>query len=281
MNKLASGAYASTEYPGVNVGFVVVPGGAVAIDAPTLPADAKAWRRRITETAGGPILYVVVTDGHPDRLLSVGLMKAPVVGSLAAYERAAKLTEGSWRAAAERWIRRFPQAAKALNEPAIALPEIILVSRLMLHRGDQVLSIETVPGAAPGSVWVHLPERNVLFAGDTVVIGTHPPMEATPDTKAWLDTLKGLRRPAHSKTTIVPGRGPISQQAATRPLSDYVALLRRRARSLRGDAQTGMAAAVADLMDAFPVGHNDHDAHEKQVRANLERACRVAEQASN
>ena len=65
----------------------------------------------------------------------------------------------------------------------------------MLHRDDQVLSIKTVAGAAPGSVWVFLPERDVLFAGDTVVVGTHPPMEATPDTKAWLDTLKGLRRP--------------------------------------------------------------------------------------
>ena len=160
MKKLRTGVYASTDYPGVNVGFIAVPGGAVAIDAPTLPSDAQAWRRRVMEAAGGPVLYLVLTDAHPDRLLSAGAMGAPIVASRAAYERASSLAEGSWRTAAERWARAHPRAAKALAKPSLALPEIMLDSRLTLHREDEAVTIESVAGAAPDSVWIHLPDRN-------------------------------------------------------------------------------------------------------------------------
>jgi hypothetical protein len=51
MKKIASNIYVSTEYPGVNVGFIVMPEGAVAVDAPTLPRDARAWRRKVLKTA--------------------------------------------------------------------------------------------------------------------------------------------------------------------------------------------------------------------------------------
>jgi glyoxylase-like metal-dependent hydrolase (beta-lactamase superfamily II) len=281
LKKLSARVYASTQYPGVNVGFVMMAAGAVAVDAPTLPADARAWRREVTEKAGGPILYLVLTDAHPDRLLSAGLLGAPIVASRAAYERAARLADGPWRSAAERWSHTHPDSAKALAQARPALPEILLISSLTLSRGDDRLTVECVDGAAPGSVWLDLREEGVLFAGDTFVTGQHPRMEATADSKAWLGTLKRLRRRAYEDTTIVPGRGSPCKPEATRQLSDYIAIVRRRARSLRRTGRAGLAEAVAELIKFYAASADRRELEEQQARANLEQAIRqLTEEAS-
>jgi glyoxylase-like metal-dependent hydrolase (beta-lactamase superfamily II) len=275
MKKIAPNIYASTQYPGVNVGFVVLPEGAVAVDAPTLPQDALAWRKQIVKKAGGPILYVVLTDAHPDRMLSAGLLEAPIVAARAAYERASAYTEGFRRGVVEGWARRYPGAADDLARVPLVLPEVMFTESLTLHKGGEDVTIRRVDGCSPGSSWIHFQERDVLFAGDTVVVDTHPFMEATLDTKAWLNTLKSLRRDRYSKTIIVPGRGPICDQSATHPLSEYVALARRRARSLQagGQARVDKVATVAELLSYFPVAGDEHDLVQRRVKAGLDRLC--------
>lgn len=275
MKEIAPNIFAATEYPGVNTGFIVVSGGAIAMDAPTLPQDARAWRQQIVETAGGPVLYVVLTDAHPDRLLCARLLEAPIVAVRAAYERAATYTDGFWRGVVEGWVRRYPEAAADLAEATVALPEVVFTARLTLHKGEAGVMVEHIAGGAPGSAWVYLREQNVLFAGDTLVVKAHPFLEATLDTGAWLSTLKSLRRARFAKTTIVPGRGPLCDQAATRPLSNYIALARRRARSLRTArrARVDKAAVVAELMDLFPVSEDERDAVQRRIRAGLDRLC--------
>jgi glyoxylase-like metal-dependent hydrolase (beta-lactamase superfamily II) len=274
VKQLCSGVYASTEYPGVTVGFVALPGGAVAIDAPTLPAHARAWRREVTDTAGGPILYLVLTDAHPDRLLSAGEMGAPIVASRKAYEEACRLAEGPWRTAAEHWAHLHPDAAKGLARHSLALPQVLALSSITLRRADEAITVESVAGATPGSVWVHLRNRRILFAGDTVVAEGHPRMENTTDSKAWLNTLKTLRRRAFAKTTIVPGRGAPCTQAATSLLSEYIALVRRRARSIRRAGRSGIGDAVAELVELCPADGDGAEFVEQLARANLERVLR-------
>jgi glyoxylase-like metal-dependent hydrolase (beta-lactamase superfamily II) len=275
MKKIAPNIYVSTQYPGVNVGFVVLPEGAIAVDAPTLPQDALAWRKQIVRKAGGPILYVVLTDAHPDRILSVGLLGAPIVAARAAYERAAAYTEGFRRGVIEGWGRRYPAAADDLAQVPLALPEVMFTESLTLHKGGEDVTIRRVDGCSPGSSWIHFEDQDVLFAGDTVVVDTHPFMEATLDTKAWLNMLKSLRRARYSKTIIVPGRGPICDQSATHPLSEYVALARRRARSLQsgGQARVDKAATVTELLAYFPVVDDEHDLVQRRVKTGLDKLC--------
>lgn len=275
MKKVAPNIYVVTKYPGVNAAFVVLPEGAIAVDAPTLPQDALAWRKQIVNKAGGPILYVVLTDAHPDRMLSIGLLEAPIVAARAAYERASAYTEGFRRSVVEGWVRRYPGAADDLAKVPPALPEVMFTESLTLHKGGEGVTIRRVDGCSPGSSWIHFQEQDVLFAGDTVVVDTHPFMEATPDTKAWLNTLKSLRRARYLRTKIVPGRGPVCDQSATRPLSEYVALARRRARSLQvgGRARVDKAAMVAELLSFFPVSGDEHDLVQRRVKAGLDRLC--------
>ncbi|MFL7794692.1 MAG: MBL fold metallo-hydrolase [Anaerolineae bacterium] len=275
MKKVATNIYVSTNYPGVNVGFIALPEGAIAVDAPTLPQDARAWREQVVKKAGGPILYVVLTDAHPDRVLSVRLLDAPIVAARAAYERAAVYTEGFRRSVIESWARRYPEVADDLAKVPPALPEVMFAESVTLHKGGVDVTVRHVDGGAPGSSWIYFQEQDVLFAGDTVVVDVHPFMEAAPDTKAWLNTLKSLRRERYSDTIIVPGRGPLCDQAATQPLSEYIALARRRARSLQsgGRARMDKAAAVADLLSFFPATGDEHDLVQRRVKTGLDRLC--------
>ena len=290
MKEIAPNIYASTEYPGVNVGLIVMPEGAIAVDAPTLPQDARAWRRQILETAGVPILYVVLTDGHPDRLLSAGILGgseeppstsdgtsasgwAPIVAARAVYDRAAAYTDGFWRGVVEGWVRRCPEAADDLLGRRGALPEIVFTSDLTLHKGGMGVTVKQIAGAAPGSAWIRLLELNVLFAGDTLVVGSPPILGAVPDTKAWLDTLTAMRRSSFSKTTIVPGRGPLCDHSATRPISEYIALARRRVRSLHasGQARTDISAVVNEMLSLFSLPEDEYDWAQRCVKAGLDR----------
>jgi glyoxylase-like metal-dependent hydrolase (beta-lactamase superfamily II) len=273
MNQIAPNTFASTEYAGSNVGFFAMPSGVIAIDAPVFPSDARAWRERILEATGTPILYLVLTDAHPDRMLSASLLGAPIVAARGAYEQAAAYTDGFWRSVADRWVRRFPEAAGDLSASRVAMPEIMFTRGLTLHKGGEGVTLHAVSGASPGSSWLHLPREDVLFAGDTVVAGVHPYVASAPDTRAWLETLRALRRPRFSQTTIVPGRGPICDGSATQALSDYIVLARRRVRSLHKTARPrgDTAAFVSELVSQFPIPGGERDWIQRRVRASLDR----------
>jgi hypothetical protein len=98
-------------------------------------------------------------------------------------------------------------------------------------------------------------------------------MHAAPDTKVWLNALTALRRARFARTTIVPGRGPLCDQAASRPLSEYIALARRRIRSLctAGQARVDMADVVAELLPLFPVPDDERELVSRRIKAGLER----------
>lgn len=276
MKEIASNVYVSTAYPGVNVGLIVMPEGAIAVDAPTLPRDARDWREKILQTKV-PLLYVVLTDGHPDRLLSAGILagseETPLVATRAAFDRAAAYTDGFWRGVVEGWVRRFPEIADDVTGMRGALPEILFTRDLTLHSGETSVTVHSVSGAAPGSAWIRLPEQNVLFAGDTLVVGSPPIMVATPDTKAWLNVLSSLRRPSFSETIIVPGRGPLGDQSATQPLSEYIALARRRVRSLDASKhpRPDMTAVVEEMVSFFSVPEAKHDLAHRRIKVGLDR----------
>lgn len=274
MKEIAPNIYVSTEYPGVNVGFIVLPAGVIAVDVPTLPGDARAWRRRIVETTGGgPIIYTVLTDAHPDRLLNAGLLQAPIVAARMVYDRASAYTDGFWHAAAEGWARRHPEAADDLADARVTLPEIVFTRCVTLRKGGMDVTVEHIAGAAPGSARIRLQKQDVLFAGDTLVTETHPYLAAAPDTKAWLNTLKSLRRPYFSQTIIVPGRGPLCDQSATRPFSEYLTLARRRVRLLHaaGRPRVDTATLVAELLPFFPVPDDEHDLIQRRIKTGLDR----------
>jgi glyoxylase-like metal-dependent hydrolase (beta-lactamase superfamily II) len=276
MDNIAPNVYVSTAYPGVNAGCIVLPEGIIAVDGPTLPQDARAWRRQL-ESLNRPILYLVLTDGHPDRLLGVGIVsehgKVPIVATRATYEQISTYSDNFFRLAAESWVRRYPQLSEEVATLSPVLPEITFTRRLTLCKGGGEVRIERVAGAAPGSALVYFPEQDVLFAGDTLVVGTPPIMGAMPDSKAWLETLARLSAPPFSKTRIVPGRGPVCDRSAVVALSDYIAMARRLVRSLNTVEQghVDYTTLIADMLAPFEIAEAELEMMQRRVKAGLER----------
>ncbi len=260
----------ATFYPGVNVAWIRTERGAIAVDAPPQPSDARSWRESIVQQAGS-IRYVILTDSHLDRLLGAGLLGAPVIAGLATLRRLQEGGEIFWRAAVEEWARRWP-GVENLPSPRSFLPQISVNGSITLHESPPVV-IESVRGATPGSVWARLPTQRVVLTGDTVVVGDHPLLSEAPDTAEWLRTLVELRRERFPADTVVPGRGAVGNKEITRDMSTYIQLIRRRVRSVhnangsRGD----LVGLVAELLAFFPVPPERREAVQRQVRADLER----------
>lgn len=271
MKSIASNVYVSTEYPYVNVGCIVGPAGVVAVDAPTLPGDAWAWRQQISELTGRPIVYTALTDAHPHRLLCASLLGAPIAASRAAYEHAAEYSRGFWRNVIRRLRRDHPEQGDALKGLDPALPGLLFTETLTLHKGGAEVTMERIEGAAPGSSWVKVQDARILFLGDTLVVGRPPVMEECPDTKAWLDTLTLLRRPYLSDVTLVPGRGAMGDQSTTEPMSEYIRLARRRVRSLhrRGRPREEVADAVDELLSMFSLPEERRSRFRRRARNGL------------
>jgi glyoxylase-like metal-dependent hydrolase (beta-lactamase superfamily II) len=271
MEQIAPNIYVSTAFQYVNVGCVIGPTGVVALDAPTLPQDVLTWRHQISQVTDRPIVYTVLTDAHPHRLLCAGLLKAPIVSSRAAYERATEYTRGFWRSVARRLKRHHPKQEENLRSVEPVLPEILFTETLTLHKAGAEVMIEKIDGAAPGSAWISPADADVYFVGDTLVVGRPPVMDATPDTKAWLDTLTKLRRSRFAGTTLVPGRGPLSDQSATHALSEYVRVARRRVRSLHRAARPRdeVAGLVNELLSIFALSESERDQFRRRIRNGL------------
>lgn len=273
MKKIAPNIYASTEYPEINIGFIVGSEGIIAVDAPTMPQDARAWRQMILDMTDLPIMYTVLTDAEPHRILSAGELKAPIVATRAAYKRAVSYTDGFWRNVVRKLKRRYPEEEKELSKVNVVLPEILFSGKLKLHKGGAEVTVQAIAGNAPGSAWVDMRDEGVIFLGDTLVVGTPPIMEETPDTKAWLSTLTTLRRPRFADIALVPGRGSISDHSVTRKISEFIRLARRRMRSLhRTDgSQKDASKFVDELLALFPTAEEEQDQLNKRVKSGLER----------
>lgn len=271
MEQIAPNIYVSTEYPCVSVGCVIGPAGVIAVDAPTLPQDALAWRRQISRLTDRPIVYTVLTDEHPHRLLSARLLGAPIVASEVAYTQAAGYTRGYWRNVLRHLRRRSPEQGAGLKGLGAMLPQILFRDSVTLHRAGTDMTVETIEGAHPGSAWLDLRDENVVFLGDTLVVDEPPVMDATPDSKAWLQTLTMLRRPRFSGVTLVPGRGPASSQSATERLSEYLRVARRRVRSLHSSARPrdDVVDFVDELLSIFSLSDEERNRHRRRVRSGL------------
>ncbi len=272
IQEITPNVYVSTVYPGINVGFVLTDGGPVAVDAPLLPADAQVWRERVREIAGRPIRYTILTDHRPERVLGAGLLGAPVIAGRGTFDYFRTVGEEYGQAAIEEWSGQHPDAASGLEKLKPPVPEITLSGRLTLHSSPHII-VDVIAGAGPGSLWVRLPQARVLFAGDTVVVGTHPFLGDAPDTRAWLSTLVDLRRSYFPINVIVPGRGPVSAKAETRPLSEYMQLVRRRIRSFHvsGRARSDLDSLVPEFLPLFPVGDEEEERVQRRIGDGLER----------
>lgn len=272
MQEIAPGIFVETGFRRINVGAILTDEGFVLIDTPPYPADAQRWRDTLADLSDKPVRAIILTDCHRDRLLGSCWFDAPVIvahDETVAYMR--NLPAAFLEMSVEALTNDLPERS-AFAGVHIQLPTIGFSQRMQLRYGDCVIPLLSMPGPTAGSLWVHLPEQRILFAGDSIIVGQHPYISSA-NTKNWLESLTVLRRSRFPADRIVPGRGPLVDKSATEPISNYLRLARRRVQGLyrAGRPRADTAALVPELLEVFPCADGDLERIQRRIKAGLDR----------
>ncbi len=272
MLEIAPGVYIETGFRRVNVGAVLTEAGFVLIDTPPYPDDALAWRDMLAGLSPRPILAIINTDCHADRILGNGWFDARVI--VAHEDTIARLENvpSSFLESAVDSLVRSPGERSHFLGTQVKIPTVGFSHRMQLRYGGLAIPLIAMSGPTAGSLWVHLPEQRIVFVGDSVVVHQHPFISST-TTKNWLESLTILRRSRFAADWIVPGRGPVVDKDATEPISDYLRLARRRVQSLyrAGRPRADTSTLVPELLEQFPYDESDLEQVQRRIKAGLDR----------
>ncbi len=196
--ELAAGVWIATVEPeSVTVGLVAGRDAALLIDCGSSPAQGAAVRKSAGETAGVPLLGVVVTHWHFDHAFG-----------LAAF---ADLESIGHESVPER-LRSVEAAAAArelgVDPDALAPPRRTLAVATAVELGGRRVEIVHLGrGHTDGDLIVVVPDANIVFAGD--LIESAGPPKSGPDSvpAEWPATLDGLVGLMTAETRAVPGHG--------------------------------------------------------------------------
>lgn len=248
MHEIVPGVFVTTDYPPYNLTLIKTEEGAIVIDLPPRPSHLAMWLEQATDI-GGQIRYVILTDARPERQLAAAQCSLPMVSSEAALRAMASWEERPWREFLQDAATRYPEEAELISALKPRTPSMACAGRLFFHIKTPPIEVEAIEGAAVGSLWLYIPDAGVLVSGDTVTVDEPLPLEHTPDSKAWLNTLAALSRRT-SVRTIIPGRGraPLSR-ADLEPQRELLRVMRRTARSLARHPTNGgkLSRAAMDL----------------------------------
>jgi cyclase len=210
MEEIDNGIYYENAFPGVTLGALVLKHGTLLIDAPLRAEDARSWRAALISFGSDTNRMLVNLDAHPDRTLGARALEATII----AHQKTAQV------------FRSRPSVFKGQNADSgsewetyndavgtrWAVPDITFNQRLFLHWGPPEVILEHHPGPAPGAIWVIIPDRKVIFVGDTVLYN-QPPFLTHAEIPAWVDALELLNK-GYSDYIIVSGRdGPVPNEA--------------------------------------------------------------------
>lgn len=276
MDKLTPNVYVETGYRGSTVGAIITPLGVICVDTPLLPADARHWRAQIASITHQPIVYLIYTDGHRDRVLGHQWLGGMIVAHEATWDKMRSYGDALRQQVVEFLAHHgAPDAAEEIaHHLQLGLPQLTVSdnSTLTLHTNKPQVSVRPVGGANPGSVWVELPDQGVVFAGDLVTLNTHPFMSEASMT-VWLDRLAELRDPEYFATKIVPGRGSGYRRADTQKVSDYLTDMRDSVRQMMRErrGRIDVSELMPPFLDRFPIPIGENERVQRRIKTGLEK----------
>lgn len=232
---------------GANAGIVIGEKGILVVDTLVSAREAKRFIRDIREVSDKPITFVVNTHSHLDH--SFGNSEFAGIGAhLIAQSDGSQLMHKN----AENTLTNavlFGLSREDMAGTTIVYPDITFQQRLDIDLGDlKVELIHLHPSHSPGSLLVHIPAENIVFAGDVLFSDFHPYM-ADGDLEGWLETLDFLQ--TLEAKQIIPGHGPLSGSGEVEAMKDYLTRFDQYARKLaRGS--TDMAGVVTELREMLP-----------------------------
>lgn len=208
-----------------NAGFVITPAGVVVIDALGSPALAERLLAQIARLTPLPVTHLIVTHYHADHIYGLQTFRARGVRVLA--HQAARLYLNSDTAQLRLQASRSELAPWIDEDTRLVQADEWLNGDRDLTVGGVRFEIRAVgPAHTPEDLVVYLPSEKVLFAGD-LVFRSRIPYVGQADSRHWIVALERLL--SFDAGVVVPGHGPLSQQARQdmQLTRDYLVYLRK------------------------------------------------------
>jgi glyoxylase-like metal-dependent hydrolase (beta-lactamase superfamily II) len=208
-----------------NAGFVITPAGVVVIDALGSPALAERLLAQIARLTPLPVTHLIVTHYHADHIYGLQTFRARGVRVLA--HQAARLYLNSDTAQLRLQASRTELAPWIDEDTRLVQADEWLAGDRDLTVGGVRFEIRAVgPAHTPEDLVVYLPSEKVLFAGD-LVFRSRIPYVGQADSRHWIVALERLL--SFDASVVVPGHGPLSQQARQdmQLTRDYLVYLRK------------------------------------------------------
>jgi glyoxylase-like metal-dependent hydrolase (beta-lactamase superfamily II) len=226
--------------------------GVVAVDAPLLLSDGRAFRARL-EALGKPLLGVLVTHPHPDHYNTIGeLLVGESVPVIAHGEVAREIREKD-DAKRTQWGPMFGD-----EWPANAtFPNRLVGDEESVELGDLRFTAWDFGAGESRSetVWL-LGDGDTAFVGDLAFNGTHAYL-ADGSTDAWLRALDRAEESLSDVRTLYVGHGAPTGAAAFAEQRRYLLMVREaigRAAGGRPELSEADANRVAGLMERYLPG---------------------------
>ncbi|HRV95482.1 MAG TPA: MBL fold metallo-hydrolase [Anaerolineae bacterium] len=268
LQEIAKNVFVEQEYEGANVGCVLTEAGAVVIDTPMVPEEARHWAKTVSELTDR-VLYVFNTDHHRSHILGNQFFNAPIMAHEAAWKEMANYKD-TFIERTKNLFKKRTDVQKQLDQIRIVKPELAFTGRLIMYKGGREIHFVHFGGHTPATSGVFLPDEHILFTGDLVVVNEHPALGQC-NSDEWLAQLRWLRR--QDFAVVVPGHGPLCNVDDSEPVSEYIRALRSKVRSQYKSGRTKAEAAVviSQMIDFFAYRPGEKSLIEKRIRAGVSR----------
>lgn len=227
----------------MNMAFVVGADAVAVIDPGYTEAMAEEMLRHIARITAKPVKYAISTNSQPDRYFGAEVFRRRGAVHLASAPEAKRMAEmGGMFAQGVEGALQLP--AGSVRAPRA--PDRIVDQDASLDLGGVTLRLHPVAAAhTPGPLVAHVPQDNVVYAGDVLYGGRLLAVIDGGSVKSWIEVFDGLAR--FGGATFVPGHGrPGPLESFRFSTRDYLVLLREHMKKMAEDG-VGMSEAIDRL----------------------------------
>jgi cyclase len=225
MQEIKDRIYVETEFLGCNPSFVVTAGGIVMIDTPQRPDQALQWRKEIEKF--GNIAYIINTDHHRDHALGNYYFGAETIMHEGTMK---KLTAPENAELCKNWVKLLdPQSGPEIDHYCIRTPKFTYSNRMTLYLGEDIFELIHVRSHTADETLIFMPEKRVLFTGDTVCTNMIPSLHDSYPLE-WLDALQFIEELDFE--VLVPGHGNVGDRNSMKKFQNDLKALIEKAHEL-------------------------------------------------
>jgi len=256
LKKITESVYSYTGVPAgtpgnvffVNTGIVIGDDAVLVVDTLTSAKEAEGFAADIRKITDKPIRYVVNTHCHLDHVFGNNVfadMGARIISHVKCQDAVIAYKDNMLDNPAE-----FGLPADFWEGTRIVAPDTAFEQGMTIDLGGITVKLIHTGFAShsPGSIIVHIPSQDVLFAGDILFTDFHPYM-GDGDLAGWQKNLDFIHDMHVSH--IIPGHGPLSTNKDIEDMKAYLPFFDQKAKELSAN-EKDLGKLTAAMLEVLP-----------------------------